>query len=60
VAVEERPLPFASHVIVFRAWGTAIRLTGDSHRYLQPRMVVPVDDTVDRFRVKALRGGPER
>jgi uncharacterized protein YbjQ (UPF0145 family) len=54
VHVEEGPLRIASHVIVFTAWGTAIRLSGDSHRYLRPRMVVPVDDRELLFKASTL------
>ena len=54
VNVEERPLPFNTHIIEFRAWGTAIRLAGDSHRYLTPRVIVPLDDRATRFNVQAL------
>jgi uncharacterized protein YbjQ (UPF0145 family) len=57
VHVEEGPLRFARHCIGFTAWGTAIRLSGEAHRYLQPRMVVPVDDRELLFRVNALGAG---
>jgi uncharacterized protein YbjQ (UPF0145 family) len=57
VHVEEGPLRFARHCIAFTAWGTAIRLSGEAHRYLQPRMVVPVDDRELMFRVNALGAG---
>lgn len=56
VRVEEGPLHFASHAIGFQAWGTAIRLAGDAHRYLQPRVVVPLDDQASLFQVEALGG----
>lgn len=57
VHVEEGPLHFASHCITFTAYGTAIRLAGDSHNYLRPRMVVPVDDREQLFNVQALGEG---
>lgn len=57
VHVAEGPLNFASHVITFTAYGTAIRLAGDSHNYLRPRMVVPVDDREQLFNVEALAEG---
>jgi len=57
VHVEEGPLHFARHCIAFTAWGTSIRLTGDAHRYVQPKMVVPLDDREHLFRVDALGGG---
>jgi uncharacterized protein YbjQ (UPF0145 family) len=56
VNVEERPLPFNSHIVEFRAWGTAIRLAHEGHRYLRPRMVVPLDDRALQFRAEALGG----
>jgi uncharacterized protein YbjQ (UPF0145 family) len=57
VHVNEGPLYFASHVITFTAYGTAIRLAGDSHNYLRPRMVVPVNDPEQLFNVEALSAG---
>jgi uncharacterized protein YbjQ (UPF0145 family) len=57
VHVEEGPLAFASHCITFTAYGTAIRLVGDSHNYLRPRMVVPVNDYEQLFKVEALGEG---
>lgn len=54
VNVEERPLPFNSHIVEFRAWGTAIRLAGDTHRYLRPRVTMPLDDRTSLFHVQAL------
>lgn len=54
VKVEERPLYFASHAIGFTAWGTAIRLAGDTHHYLKPRMIVPLDDAQKLIQVEAL------
>ena len=57
VQYQDRPLPFASHVIAFTAWGTAIGLSGSGHRYIAPRVVVAVDDAVNLFDVsKGLRG----
>ena len=53
VQYSDRPLPFASHVIGFTAWGTAIRLAGDTHTYMQPRVVVSMNDAVDCFDVSA-------
>lgn len=51
VAVQwsDRPLPFASHVIGFSAWGTAVRLAGDTHTSVKPRVVVSMDDRLDLF-----------
>jgi uncharacterized protein YbjQ (UPF0145 family) len=50
VSVIDRPLPFASHVIGFTAWGTAVRLRpGGEHTYLQPRVTVSLNDGVQLF-----------
>lgn len=54
VNVEEHPLRFNSHIVEFRAWGTAIKLAGDTHRYLRPRVTMPLDDRMSLFRVQAL------
>jgi len=56
VKVTEGPMPFAGHAIGFSAWGTTVRLVADGHRYLQPRMVVPLDDAVVSFEAESLRG----
>jgi uncharacterized protein YbjQ (UPF0145 family) len=54
VNVLERPLPFNSHIVEFRVWGTAIRLGRESHRYLRPRVILPLDDRSSLFNVQAL------
>lgn len=56
VRVSEGPVPFASHVIGFSAWGTAVRLAADAHNYIAPRMVLPLDDPVLQFDAASLRG----
>lgn len=56
VQIIDRPLHFASHVSAFTAWGTAVRLTGDAHVAIRPRMVVPMDDAVDLFDVAGAMG----
>jgi uncharacterized protein YbjQ (UPF0145 family) len=56
VKVVEGPLPFAGHSIGFAAWGTAVRLQGDAHQHIEPRVVLPVDDAVVQFAAESLRG----
>jgi uncharacterized protein YbjQ (UPF0145 family) len=56
VQFSDRPLPFASHVIGFVAWGTAVRLGSEGHKYVQPRVVVPLDDAVDLFDLQKAMG----
>ncbi|HEY1989004.1 MAG TPA: heavy metal-binding domain-containing protein [Acidimicrobiales bacterium] len=56
VKVTEGPMDFARHAVGFAAWGTVVRLAGDSHRTLQPSMVVPLDDAQAAFEATALRG----
>ena len=56
VKVGEGSLGFARHVVAFSAWGTVVRLVGQSHRYLQPVMVLPLDDANVGFGLQALRG----
>jgi len=56
VKVTEGPMDFARHAVGFAAWGTVVRLAGDTHRTLQPSMVVPLDDPSAAFEATALRG----
>jgi uncharacterized protein YbjQ (UPF0145 family) len=60
VKVTEGPMPFAHHAIGFTAWGTTVHLEGKSHRYIEPRVVLPLDDAEVQFEAKALRGGQSR
>ncbi|HXQ90318.1 MAG TPA: heavy metal-binding domain-containing protein [Acidimicrobiales bacterium] len=55
VRVSEGPMWFASHAIGFTAWGTAVRLDAQSHQYLRPEVVLPLDDAVVEFEAQALR-----
>jgi uncharacterized protein YbjQ (UPF0145 family) len=55
VEVYEGPMSFASHVVRFSSWGTAIRLAGQAHRYTQPQVVLPLDDRTVTFQAVALR-----
>jgi uncharacterized protein YbjQ (UPF0145 family) len=56
VKITEGPMSFARHVIGFTAWGTSVRLEADSHVYLKPDMVLPLDDAVVQFDAQSLRG----
>jgi uncharacterized protein YbjQ (UPF0145 family) len=55
VRVSEGPMWFASHAIGFTAWGTAVRLEAESHRYLRPEVVLPLDDAIVEFEAQSLR-----
>jgi len=56
VQVTEGPMGFARHAIRFAAWGTSVRLQGSSHQYVQPQVVLPLDDVVVAFEAESLRG----
>jgi uncharacterized protein YbjQ (UPF0145 family) len=56
VRVSEGPMAFAGHAIGFTAWGTAVRVSEGGHRYLQPRISLPLDDRVRMFAATAIRG----
>ncbi len=55
VRVAEGPMWFAHHAIGFTAWGTAVRLEAKAHQYLQPQVVLPLDDAVVEFEAQSLR-----
>ncbi len=55
VDIEEGPLPFARHVIGFRCWGTAVRLSAENHERLNPGLVIELDDPVVEFAAGSLR-----
>jgi uncharacterized protein YbjQ (UPF0145 family) len=55
VRVSEGPMWFANHAIGFTAWGTAVRLEAQSHQYLRPEVVLPLDDAVVEFAAQSLR-----
>jgi uncharacterized protein YbjQ (UPF0145 family) len=57
VRVTEGPVSFARHAIAFAAWGTAVRLTAESHRSVSPEVVLPLNDAVVTFAAENLRGG---
>ena len=56
VKVTEGPMDFARHAIGFAAWGTSVRLRGSAHQYVQPQVVLPLDDVVVEFAAESLRG----
>jgi uncharacterized protein YbjQ (UPF0145 family) len=56
VKVTEGPMHFARHAIGFTAWGTAVRLVAEAHRFVRPDMVLPLDDAVVEFEAESLRG----
>jgi uncharacterized protein YbjQ (UPF0145 family) len=56
VKVTEGPMSFARHAVGFTAWGTAVKLVADEHQFVQPEMVLPLDDAVVTFEAQSLRG----
>ena len=57
VKVTEGPMHFAHHAVGFTAWGTAVRLVAESHQFVQPDVILPLDDAVVTFAAESLRGG---
>jgi uncharacterized protein YbjQ (UPF0145 family) len=55
VKVTEGPVPFARHSIGFTAWGTAVKLVAQEHQFVQPMVVLPLDDAVVSFEAESLR-----
>jgi uncharacterized protein YbjQ (UPF0145 family) len=56
VKVTEGPMHFARHAVGFTAWGTAVRLVAESHQFVQPQVILPLDDAVVTFEAQSLRG----
>ena len=56
VKVTEGPMSFARHAVGFTAWGTAVRLVAEAHQFVQPELVLPLDDAVVTFEAESLRG----
>lgn len=56
VKVTEGPMSFARHAVGFTAWGTAVRLVAEAHQFVQPQVVLPLDDAVVTFDAESLRG----
>jgi uncharacterized protein YbjQ (UPF0145 family) len=57
VKVTEGPMHFARHAVGFTAWGTAVRLVAETHQFVQPDVILPLDDAVVTFAAQSLRGG---
>jgi uncharacterized protein YbjQ (UPF0145 family) len=55
VKVTEGPMGFARHAIGFTAWGTAVKLVAETHQFVQPEVVLPLDDAVVTFEAGSLR-----
>ena len=52
----EGPMSFARHAVGFTAWGTAVKLVAEQHQFVQPEMILPLDDAVVTFEAQSLRG----
>jgi uncharacterized protein YbjQ (UPF0145 family) len=60
VKVTEGPMSFARHAIGFTAWGTAVKLVAEAHQFVQPHLVLPLDDAVVTFEAESLRSATQR
>jgi uncharacterized protein YbjQ (UPF0145 family) len=60
VKVTEGPMSFARHAIGFTAWGTAVKLVAETHQFVQPQVVLPLDDAVVTFEAESLRNATQR
>ena len=60
VKVTEGPMSFARHAVGFTAWGTAVRLVAEAHQFVQPQVVLPLDDAVVTFEAESLRAVAQR
>jgi uncharacterized protein YbjQ (UPF0145 family) len=60
VKVTEGPMSFARHAVGFTAWGTAVRLVAEAHQFVQPQVVLPLDDAVVTFEAESLRGSESK
>jgi uncharacterized protein YbjQ (UPF0145 family) len=56
VRVTEGPMHFARHAVGFTAWGTAVTLVAESHQFIEPQVILPLDDAVVTFDAQSLRG----
>jgi uncharacterized protein YbjQ (UPF0145 family) len=59
VKVTEGPMSFARHAIGFTAWGTAVKLVAETHQFVEPDMVLPLDDAVVTFDAESLRSAAQ-
>jgi hypothetical protein len=55
VKVTEGPMSFARHAVGFTAWGTAVKLVAEAHRFVAPEVALPLDDAVVTFEAESLR-----
>jgi uncharacterized protein YbjQ (UPF0145 family) len=60
VKVTEGPMSFARHAIGFTAWGTAVKLVAGAHQFVEPQVVLPLDDAVVAFEAESLRSATQR
>lgn len=56
VKITEGPIGFARHVVGFTTWGTAVKLVAEEHQFVQPQVVLPLDDVMVAFEAQSLRG----
>ena len=59
VKITEGPMSFARHAIGFTAWGTAVKLVAEAHQFVQPDMVLPLDDAVVASTAQSLRSAAQ-
>ncbi len=59
VKVTEGPMSFARHAVGFTAWGTAVKLVAGAHQFVQPQVVLPLDDAVITFEAESLRSATQ-
>jgi uncharacterized protein YbjQ (UPF0145 family) len=59
VKVTEGPMHFARHAIGFTAWGTAVKLEATAHQFVEPLVVLPLDDAVVTFDAESLRSSSQ-
>jgi uncharacterized protein YbjQ (UPF0145 family) len=59
VKVTEGPMHFARHAIGFTAWGTAVKLVAEAHQFVQPQVVLSLDDAVVAFDAESLRSSSQ-
>jgi uncharacterized protein YbjQ (UPF0145 family) len=59
VKVTEGPMSFARHAVGFTAWGTAVKLVAETHQFVQPQLVLPLDDAVVTFEAESLRSASQ-
>jgi uncharacterized protein YbjQ (UPF0145 family) len=55
--IHEGPMYFANHAIGFTAWGTGISPAPSGHRFVQPQVVLTMDDAELAFDAQSLAGG---